>query len=280
MIRLRPVGRGLTCLVVAVLVVPLAGCTKITTDYGFSSAYRGTQSLNGFSALRQTFTNTGFECKDVRRLSDRQNTTDTLVWTPQVFTSIDDEMTNWFDQWLAMGGHTLVYVIPDSGSEADYWLDATRDAPPSQQLEYRRRAAQAVNDRFEWRLNRSEVPSNGWFRIKPIAGAIPLAELKGRWSPTISQAMNTADSTEPRNIEFALDAYSTKANPSTPAATATSPTTNTPTSTTPTTTPGSSGAVNIPPVTHSGPTGPSSQSYVHFPAVVTHRSSLLLAGRC
>ncbi len=273
--------RTASTLVAIALLVLSTGCTKITTDYGYSSSHRGTQSLNGFSALRQTFANTGYECKDVRRLSDRQNETDTLVWTPQVLSPIEDEMTNWFDQWLAVGGHTLVYIVPDSGSEADYWLDATRDAPPSQQLEYRRRAARAVNDRFEWRLNRDAVPSNGWFQIQPIAQATSLGELKGRWSESISQSNDFNEESASRHIEFAIQAYQAPASTPTTPATASSGTpsaTPQPSGTGSSNTNSSSGAApsgsgssstaNTPPVINSGPTGPS-HSYGYYPSSVT-----------
>ncbi len=247
---------------VAAFFVLACGCSKITTDYGYSSAHRGTQSLNGFSALRQTFANTGFDCKDVRRLSDRQNETDTLVWTPQVLSTIEDEMTSWFDQWLTLGGHTLVYIVPDSGSEADYWLVATRDASPSQQLEYRRRAARAVNDRFEWRLNRSDVPSNGWFQIQPIAEATTLGELKGRWSQSVSQAKDMNDVAESRHLELAIQAYQAPASTSTSPATSSAGTPSATSQPSGTGAPGS-GASNSPNTSttvHSGPTGPSDAS--------------------
>ncbi len=58
--------------------------------------------------------------------------TDVIVWTPQVLGSVTPQVTRWFERWLSRGNKTLVYVVPDSGSEADYWIEAAKLAPPEQ----------------------------------------------------------------------------------------------------------------------------------------------------
>ena len=165
-----------------------SGCSRFSTDYGKSKGTTARFSLNGFTALRNTYARAGFKTRDISRLSERVGRTDTIVWTPQVLSPISTDVTGWFDRWLRQGGHTLVYVVPDSGSECDYWTDAGKLAPPAQRLEYRKRAAESINQRMLWRLNRTAVQSNGWFRIEPIAQRTELGDVKGTWEPEVCEA--------------------------------------------------------------------------------------------
>ncbi len=260
-------------LLLALLLLLTTGCNPVPTDYGLSSGIKGTRSINGFSALRQTFENANYNCRDVRRLSRRLDTLDTIVWTPQLLGPIDPRMSTWFENWLAQGNHTLVYVVADSGSEADYWTDAQSHAAPDQSLEYRRRAATAINERFRWRLNRVSVSSNGWFQIEPLAETVPIAKIRGAW--TQANGITVENDKEPV-IELQLTPY--KPAPAATTASTTNTTTtnqsNIPTAT-PANTPPASGATpnstpNTSTPTTSSPPGPTGQtgpsSYSSLPA--------------
>lgn len=163
----------------------LAGCSKISTDYGTSKGLKGRHSLNGFGALRTSYEQAAFRSRDVTRLTDRVRLADVIVWTPQLYGSIDTKVTNWFDRWLSGGNKTLVYIVPDSGSETDYWIDAGKLAPPAQRMEYRKRAARSINERMAWRLNRGAILSNGWFRIEPRQHRTALGDASGPWAPDV-----------------------------------------------------------------------------------------------
>ena len=128
--------------------VLVSGCAEISTDYGKTKGHSGYKSLNGFGALRTSYENSGFRSRDVSRLSDRVMRTDVIVWTPQVLGAVNPPVTRWFERWLSRGNKTLVYVVPDSGSEADYWIEAAKLALPEQRLEYRKRAAKSINERM------------------------------------------------------------------------------------------------------------------------------------
>ena len=147
----------------------LAGCRTqdFSTEYGASKGWKGKASINGFGAVRQAYLDAGFRDRDVSRLTRRAKEIDTLVWTPRQITPITNDVTKWMEGWLRQGKRTLVYVVPDSGSEADYWRVARPTADPKQRLEYRRRWAQSLNRQQEWTLNRTIVPSNGWFELHP-----------------------------------------------------------------------------------------------------------------
>jgi hypothetical protein len=162
----------------------LLGCSRLSTDYGKSKGL-GKTSLNGFGALRTAFEQAGASSRDISRFSERVLRTDAIVWTPQSFAPIETKVTQWFERWLATGNKTLVYVVPDSGSEADYWTDAAKLASPEQRLEYRKRAAKSINQRMTWRLNRVQQPSNGWFRVEPLKHRQYVTKLEGSWQEEV-----------------------------------------------------------------------------------------------
>jgi len=228
--------------VVIIGCVGLVGCNRLSTDYGQSAGYMASQSLNGFGALRQTYINAGADDLDVRRLTDRVQRLDTIVWTPTYSTAIGTEVTYWFDSWLRRGQRTLVYVVPDSGSEADYWSRAIEFAAPDQRLEYRRRAARCINERMQWRLNRGPLVSNGWFELEPLAERRQFDEFRGRWAKEFESLTANDDSkAPPLRSEFRIKPYrkrdgSTQQNQS-------------------------ANTVNQTPPTMAGPTGPGSPSW-------------------
>ncbi|WP_345682371.1 hypothetical protein [Novipirellula caenicola] len=207
----------------------------MSTKYGDSSGRNGTQSLNGFGALRESFKNAGFQHRDVSRLSKRVITNDALVWTPASFSGFSPRVTRWIDRWLAQGDRTLIFVIPDSGSETDYWIDASKLAPPEQRLEYRRRIAKSINRRIQSRLNRSATQSNGWFTTTPLSAGHPLTELDGEWSETIALESGETNS---YTIEHQIEPYSKPKSAKKSANTTTTATTTTATTTQGTTTQG------------------------------------------
>ncbi len=178
------------------LIAPLSGCSEISVDYGKSRGYYGRNSLNGFGGLRSAYEEAGFRSRDVTRLSDRVARSDVIVWTPMEQSGIDGKVTRWFESWLRRGGKTLVYVIPDSGSEVDYWTEAARLAEPEQRLEYRKRAGQSINERIQWRLNRSGIPTNGWFRVESLEKRVPIADVEGPWENVWADAAQTVDDGE------------------------------------------------------------------------------------
>lgn len=181
----------------------LSGCRSVSSEYGSSKGYGGRTSLNGFGALRSAFEQAGFRSRNANRLSSRVRRTDTIVWTPTWLGSVDSDVTRWFDQWMRQGNRTLVYILPDSGSEADYWTDAARLASPEQRVEYRTRAARCVNERIQWRLNRFDVESNGWFQVQSLPNRRLATELQGPWLSTVATTNDGA--TEGDDLRAALE---------------------------------------------------------------------------
>ncbi len=199
------ISRNLWSAVLLLLVSATVGCGGLSTQYGDSSGRSGKQSLNGFGALRESYKNAGFQHRDVSRLSNRVLKNDALVWTPRQFNGFSPRVTRWIDRWLAQGDRTLVFVIPDSGSETDYWIDASKVAPPEQRLEYRRRVAKSINQRIQSRLNRNAAISNGWFAATPLPTGHTITELNGEWVDPIGT--NTDDPAS-YTIEYEIEPFS------------------------------------------------------------------------
>ncbi|MGB7343960.1 MAG: hypothetical protein WBD20_07090 [Pirellulaceae bacterium] len=196
-------------------VLASVGCEqRFDATYGNSTGISGRVSVNGFGALRNSFENAGYDTLDVRRLTERTRKSDVIVWTPTVMTSTESKVTRWFESWLRRGEHTLVYIVPDSGSEASYWLQAGQSAPPDQRMEYRRRAARKLNERLQWTINRRASFTNGWFVVKPKSEIFYRGELTATNWDLSSQA---ADSEATRSIltEYVIEPYE-EPKPSTP----------------------------------------------------------------
>lgn len=196
--------KGLVTAFFVSVLFTLSGCSKMSTDYGATRGIYGKTSLNGFGALRQSYVQAGFRSRDVKRLTNRVQQTDVIVWTPKLLSPVANDVTRWFDRWLSRGNRTLVYIVPDSGSEADYWADASKLAPASQRLEYRRRAARSVNERMMWRMNRTNVQSNGWFRIEPLVLREPIGEVEGTWKEGFA---DKGQASTDLGLEFRIVAY-------------------------------------------------------------------------
>ncbi|MEM9585852.1 MAG: hypothetical protein AAGA03_01110 [Planctomycetota bacterium] len=179
-----PMRRWGTGLATCIGLITFVGCTELETSYGRSSGRQARASVNGFSALRNTYTNAGFKTKDVYRLTERTKENDVIVWTPRTMRTITPKVSRWLERWLRQGDRTLVYVLPDSGCEAEYWESMKSSADPDQRLEYRRRRARAINQQMAWRLNRVAVPTNGWFQVTPLQKRVPIEQVAGRWAET------------------------------------------------------------------------------------------------
>lgn len=192
----RTGGMWRTILLLSVLAVSAGGCGGPETNYGPSAGRVGRVSLNGFGALRRAYENAGFRATDIRRLGDRVSGHDLIVWTPETSGTITEPVGRWFESWLAAGPRTLVYVLPDSGSEAEYWIAATELAPPKQRLEYRRRSARSINQRLAWRIGRGEAYDEGWFRVEPLERRIPLDEPSGPGDAAVEFRVSAIEAAE------------------------------------------------------------------------------------
>ncbi len=227
----------------------MTGCsTRFDASYGASSGMSGRNSLNGFGALRSSFEKADYQVRDVRRLTDRTSKNEVIVWTPTVMRSVDIRVTRWFERWLARGGRTLVYIVPDSGSEAAYWVQAGKSAPPKQRMEYRRRAARKLNERMQWTINRRQTHSNGWFVVKPQSQMFPRDDLQFKgWSLPAQANDDDASTMLTEYVIEPIEQPQPTAGPNTP-----------PTNTPPTNTPPATPAVSVAPttVTDTGATGP------------------------
>lgn len=186
-LSVRPVARSAgPALLLCCIVLLSGGCSRLDTQYGKSTGRAGKRSLNGFGALRALYEIHAWEARSISRVGPRLDKLETIVWTPSVNTPLSGEVTQWFDQWLANDGKTLVCVVYDGGAEAAYWRQAARFATPLQRLEYRRRAARAEIAQLQEFLQQPVPESNGWFQISKRPFPLPMGPPSGPWAPEAS----------------------------------------------------------------------------------------------
>ncbi|QDV44868.1 hypothetical protein Enr13x_47390 [Stieleria neptunia] len=192
------------------MLLVLAGCDSgLRTSYGPSVGILAKRSVNGFTTFRNAFSNAGFATRDLNRLTDRSKRSSVIVWTPGHPTGIEANTTRWLDRWLRMKDKTLIYVVPDSGSETEFYRDARPLAPPQQRLEYRRKYAENLIKEHQWQLLRTALPSNGWLSIQPKVQRtrLVLADTEAARDEAWS---GLAESPDPRRVEWVLEAYDRK----------------------------------------------------------------------
>lgn len=192
---------------VAIVLALMSGCGDgLGTSYGPSSGYLAKQSINGFTTFRRSFDKAGFTTRDLNRLTDRARRSAVIVWTPTHPAGIENRTTSWMERWLRQGNRTLIYVLPDSGSEALFYRDARPLASPQQRLEYRRKYAEALIEEHRWQLQRNALQSNGWFFVGPKVQrtAVVLADSDaakdGNWK-------ESSEFDEPQRFEWVIEAY-------------------------------------------------------------------------
>lgn len=206
------VNRFLLAIFSLLILLP-AGCwttTDLNTRYGNSTGRDGRQSINGFGFLRSAFDGSGWKTRSLRRVNERSSGMDAIVWVPVDGTFISRQETAWFEEWLDLGGRTLVYVVYDGGSEADYYRNAIKLAPVSQRMEYRRRAARHQVRRAEFRLQSEQETSNGWFRLKKQPAGQPVHEVRQAAPPGAARkhAQRRGELTDGGNANQAVDQWS------------------------------------------------------------------------
>jgi len=180
-----------------------SGCDRsLRTEYGGTQGSAAQRSINGFTTLRESYRQAGLKDRGVSRLTDRVMRLQVIVWTPTHPSGIDDETTRWFESWFRQGDRTLVYVIPDSGSEAAYYSEARPFAPPTERLEYRRKHAETLIDEHRWQLARTSLPSNGWFVARPSVQRTRMVPVDPDGEPPSTLPANVS-----HRFEWALEAY-------------------------------------------------------------------------
>ena len=204
-LRRKPLQRFAS---LAILLVIATGCqNELITKYGPSKGYTAARSVNGFSALRDAYQRNGFKHRDVKRLTSRIRRSSVIVWTPTHATGIETGTTTWMDRWLRTGNRTLVYVLPDSGSESSYYRELRPEATPEQRLEYRRKYAECLVKEHQWHLNRVAWPSNGWFAANPKVQTARLVASKDADAGWRSVSLSDAEARDTLRLEWVLEEF-------------------------------------------------------------------------
>lgn len=168
--------------------VGCGGSNVLPVEYGPSRGSGGLKSVNGFGGLRETYESLGWETRSINRLGDRMMHLDAIVWTPLDSSTIRWAETNWYENWLAEGDKTLIYVVFDEGSSADYWRSMVPLANPDQRFEYRRRAARAQIVRDKISSKPAALGTQGWFSLETLPVPQPIKTIENAEETVVFEA--------------------------------------------------------------------------------------------
>jgi len=158
------------------------GCSgELRTEYGASRGVEGDQSISGFGVLRRTYKNSGWSTSDVKRLNERLEKTNAIIWIPDTRDALYGNAIEWLEDWLAQDERTLIYLVPDGGCESQYFVDAHAFSKLEQRIEYRRRLARLQTDRLFQRLRNESIPENGWFSLDHVSEGVLIDKASGEW---------------------------------------------------------------------------------------------------
>jgi hypothetical protein len=171
-VQIQAAGRRRTCcrgiVLVAIVALGLGGCTArdVQTEYGRRAGSAGGKSVNGTGVLGTMFRRAGHRVATVRRVSPRLRQFDVIVWIPDDFYPPSVEQRVSLEQWLALGGKTLIYVGRDYDAAPHYWESILPLVPPTERPEVitRRAASRARHD--NQRLNTPSEEFARWFHFQ------------------------------------------------------------------------------------------------------------------
>jgi hypothetical protein len=109
---------------------------------------------------------------------------DTIVWAPDNFQPPGPAVRKWFEDWLARGDRTLIYIGRDYDAGPAYWSKVQPLAPANQAAEV---AARLQDAQSKAALDRSELPIGAdceWFSTEPTTSRT-VKSLTGTWSAGI-----------------------------------------------------------------------------------------------
>lgn len=122
--RFCPQVLVLLCLLLA------AGCSSgVTQSYGESDGYVAKCSPGGLTVFRSMVEERGLKTYTIRSLSPtNSDRLESIVWCPDMFPTHNRETTDWMQNWLALGGKTLIYIGRDFSPHAAYWNEVAARA--------------------------------------------------------------------------------------------------------------------------------------------------------
>ena len=155
---------GTMLVMVALLLVGCSKTTSIDDTYGRRRAADGGNSVNGTRVLARMFEEAGNRVSTARRLSDRLDDADVIVWAPDDFEPPTVEQREFLENWLwEQDGRTLVYIGRDFDAALVYWAEIASRAPPEHALEIKRRLALKQSEHDAARRSIPQQENCGWF---------------------------------------------------------------------------------------------------------------------
>ena len=187
----RPrLGRVACCALAAGAALLASGCVAdLDTQYGRSTPRVFSTSINGVDVFAQTFASAGHHVSGRSVIiTSAMDRVQTIVWFPDDFAAPDEELCDWFDEWLASGSNrTLIYVGRGFDAAPLYWKQMTPLVDGGQVPLYQERRIQSRGQTSSVSAFPTAHLMCQWFEIKP--GTLhEVTRLGGPWSREIDPA--------------------------------------------------------------------------------------------
>jgi hypothetical protein len=135
------------------------------------------------------FEQAGFKVYSWRYLSNKLQDYEVIVWAPDNYGPPPSEQREFLETWLEEEtNRTLVFIGRDFDASSRYWEQILPTAPADQQIEIRRRLAQAQSAHQTRRL---EMPSElcvEWFTMRRDGPRRRITRFAGAWSGVFDAA--------------------------------------------------------------------------------------------
>lgn len=163
----RPSFVPAAILIVACL-AGMSGCTAddIAVEYGRRGGVTWGTSVNGTGVLAGMFRQAGHRVTTLRRITPRLRQFEVVVWAPDDFHPPSADQRVALENWLSLGGRTLIYVGRDFDAAPSYWESILPLVPSAQRPEVLTRMAESRAQHDNRRLGSPAELETRWFHFE------------------------------------------------------------------------------------------------------------------
>lgn len=169
------------------LLVLQTGCYDFVTDFTYGKS--ADKSINGVSVFANLLRDRGHSVSRKRRLTNRFDRYDTVVWTPDNKAHPPEKVVAWLEQWLAKGDpRVLIFVGRSYDGKRPYYQGKFDTATPEAREGWQRELAEEImrNREFtyDWGTNSGDPTTTFWYE-KDENVKVDATKIGGPWAEDI-----------------------------------------------------------------------------------------------
>jgi len=173
----------------AALLLLHTGCSN-GLDFTYGKSYD--KSVNGVSVFANLLRERGHSVTRKRRLTQRFDRYDTIVWAPDNTAHPPENVTAWLEQWLGKGDPRVLIVVGRSyDGKLPFYEGKFESSSPEARQGWQRELAEEIMQRreynFDWQFNTGDPPENFWFE-KDEDVKVDVSKIGGPWAKGIDSS--------------------------------------------------------------------------------------------